>query len=124
MKQTYSSWLTRQLPRPLAALGLLVALALLRPLGASAQSTVSTLASSGTAGFADGAGSTAQFNGLYGVAVDGAGIVYVADYNNQRIRKVTPVAPTLTTISPNPAAVGNQRHAHGHRPDGGHGRQL
>jgi hypothetical protein len=37
MKQTYSSWLTRQLPRPLAALGLLLATA------GAAQAQVSTL---------------------------------------------------------------------------------
>ena len=50
---------------------------------------VSTLAGSGTSGYADGTGTSAQFNFLIGVAVDGAGNVYVADYNNHRIRKIT-----------------------------------
>ena len=50
---------------------------------------VSTLAGSGTSGNADGTGTSAQFNNPYGVAVDGAGNVYVADYNNHRIRKIT-----------------------------------
>ena len=48
------------------------------------------LAGSGSAGFADGAGAAAQFNGPYGVAVDGEGNVIVTDYNNKRLRKITP----------------------------------
>jgi len=52
--------------------------------------TVSTLAGSGVAGFADGQGAQAQFNGPVGVAVDDAGVVYVADTYNDRIRKITP----------------------------------
>ena len=50
---------------------------------------VSTLAGSGTSGYADGTGTSAQFNSPIGVAVDGAGNVYVADENNHRIRKIT-----------------------------------
>jgi sugar lactone lactonase YvrE len=45
--------------------------------------TVQTLAGSGTAGFADGAGGTAQFYGLEGLAVSADGKnVYVTDGNN------------------------------------------
>jgi len=40
---------------------------------------VSTLAGSGIAGFADGQGAQAQFNGPVGVAVGEDGMVYVAD---------------------------------------------
>ncbi|MEO5948894.1 MAG: prepilin-type N-terminal cleavage/methylation domain-containing protein [Candidatus Saccharimonas sp.] len=50
---------------------------------------VSTLAGSGVAGFADGAGGSAQFNYPGGIAVDSSGIVYVADKSNHRIRKIT-----------------------------------
>ena len=49
---------------------------------------VSTLAGSGNTGFADGPGATAQFYYPQGVAVDANGYVYVADYHNNRIRKI------------------------------------
>jgi sugar lactone lactonase YvrE len=52
--------------------------------------TVSTLAGSGRAGFADGAGAAAQFNGPWGVAVDGEGIIIIADRDNHRVRNITP----------------------------------
>ncbi len=50
---------------------------------------VSTLAGTGINGFANGMGNVAKFNFPYGVAVDSAGNVYVADSENHRIRKVT-----------------------------------
>jgi streptogramin lyase len=50
---------------------------------------VSTLAGSGTEGYADGQGTAAKFNKPYGVAVDSSGNVYVADTFNHRIRKIT-----------------------------------
>jgi sugar lactone lactonase YvrE len=47
---------------------------------------VTTLAGASSAGFADGAGSAAIFSQPYGVAVDGAGRLYVSDSDNNRVR--------------------------------------
>ncbi|WP_371865253.1 SMP-30/gluconolactonase/LRE family protein [Massilia eburnea] len=66
----------------------------------AADGTVSTLAGSGIAGFADGQGAQAQFNGPVGVAVDEDGIVYVADTYNDRIRRIAPDG-TVTTLAGN-----------------------
>src|ERR1035437_885215 len=52
---------------------------------------VSTLAGlAGVSGSGDGTGSAAQFNQPQGVAVDGAGNVYVADTGNHTIRQIAP----------------------------------
>jgi len=66
--------------------------------------TVSTLAGSGEDGyaggedFANGPGDTARFYAPYGIAVDSAGVVYVADTNNNRIRKIFPDG-TVSTLA-------------------------
>ena len=59
---------------------------------------VTTLAGSGSPGYVDGIGRAAQFNGPVGIAVDDAGIVYVADTYNDRIRRIAPDG-TVTTLA-------------------------
>ena len=59
---------------------------------------VSTLAGSGIAGFANGPGAMAQFNGPIGIAVDAQGTVYLAEFMNNRIRKVMPNG-TVSTLA-------------------------
>ncbi|MDR0442237.1 MAG: hypothetical protein LBH44_02380 [Treponema sp.] len=51
---------------------------------------VSTIAGDTTPGFADRPGYSARFNSPNGVAVDNNGNVYVADTENNRIRKLSP----------------------------------
>ena len=64
----------------------------------SASKTVSTIAGSGTAGHADGAAGTAQFDNPAGLAVSG-GTLYVADYNNHRIRAIDITSGTVRDIA-------------------------
>ena len=63
-----------------------------------ALGNATTLAGSATNGNADGMGAAAQMNSPTGVAVDAAGNVYVADYGNHRIRKITP-ARIVSTLA-------------------------
>ena len=76
----------------------------------SPSGVVSTLAGNVLAwGSADGAGAAAGFAGPSGVAVDGAGTVYVADTYNHTIRKITP-AGDVTTLA---GTAGQPGHADG-----------
>ena len=65
-----------------------------------ATTVVSTLAGSGTAGFADGVGNAAAFDDPTGVAY-GNGVVYVADRRNRRIRQVDLATGAVTTLAGN-----------------------
>ncbi|MBL0742930.1 IPT/TIG domain-containing protein [Chryseolinea lacunae] len=50
---------------------------------------VTTIAGSTTEGYADGNGSEARFSFPTGIVVDASGALYVADYRNSRIRKIS-----------------------------------
>ena len=72
-----------------------------------AYGTTTTLAGS-TRGFANGSGNNAAFNFPQGITVDASGIIYVADRNNHRIRKVLPDGSTSTV-----AGTGNGTFSNG-----------
>ncbi len=69
-------------------------------LGSSVRDiTVSTFAgTAGVVGNTDGTGAAASFNGPYGLSVDGAGNIYVADTFNHTIRKINS-ARVVTTFA-------------------------
>jgi serine/threonine-protein kinase len=58
-----------------------------------ADGAVRVLAGSGKQGAGNGQNTTAAFNGPSGVAVDGQGNVLVADYSNNKIRKIFVAKP-------------------------------
>lgn len=68
---------------------------------------VTTLAgTTGVAGDADGQGSAASFNGPRGIAIDKAGNVYVADTENNLIRRISSTGQ-VTTVAGKRGLTGN-----------------
>jgi sugar lactone lactonase YvrE len=69
---------------------------------------LTTVAGTGQAGFSgDGGPATeARIQGPGGVAVDAAGHLYIADYNNHRIRKVSPDGLITTVAGSGPTGLG------------------
>ena len=73
----------------------------------TATGVVSTLAgSAGSSGSADGTGSAARFSSPYGASTDSSGNVYVSDYGNSTIRKVTSTG-VVTTLAGEPSHDGS-----------------
>ncbi|HEX5000694.1 MAG TPA: hypothetical protein VFY29_20895 [Terriglobia bacterium] len=54
--------------------------------------TITTVAGTGTSGFSGDGGpaTSAKLSSPYGVAVDASGTLFIADFGNQRVRKVSP----------------------------------
>ncbi len=74
----------------------------------SSAGAVTTLAGSpGTSGSVNGVGGNAQFSSPYGVAVDSAGNVYVADAGNNTLRKITPGGSVSTFAGRDGSNAGN-----------------
>lgn len=61
---------------------------------------VATIVGDGSSGFLDGTGTLARINRPYDIAVDNQGNLYIADYYNHRIRKVSP-AGVVSTLAGN-----------------------
>jgi sugar lactone lactonase YvrE len=69
----------------------------------AATGVITTVAGNGTAGYVPaqdgGPATSAEIYGPEGVAVDGAGNIYIADSNNNRVRKVTAATGTIATVA-------------------------
>lgn len=74
----------------------------------TADGTISTVAGTGTAGFGgdDGPADSAQLNLPLGVAVDSTGTLYVSDYHNHRVRKITADGTISTAAGTGTAGFG------------------
>jgi len=84
----------------------------------TAAGAVTTFAGTGVAGSDDGPGVSASFSNPYGIAIDTNDNVYVADWGNNLIRKITPagVVSTLAGSGVPGAADGNGTAASFQRP--------
>jgi hypothetical protein len=68
-----------------------------------ASGVISTIAGMGTLGFSGDGGPalSAQFGELKGIAADGQGNLYLADYNNNRVREIASATGIISTIAGN-----------------------
>jgi sugar lactone lactonase YvrE len=68
---------------------------------------VTTIAGTGTYGSADGTGTLASFNHPQGIAIDKAGILYIADTDNYDIRILKPTGEVTTFAGTGAAGIIN-----------------
>jgi DNA-binding beta-propeller fold protein YncE len=64
------------------------------------QNEVTTFAAGSNDDYADGTGSDARFGYIEGISIDRAGNLYIGDYYNHRVRKITP-QKVVTTLAGN-----------------------
>lgn len=77
----------------------------------AADGSISTVVGKGTAGYSGDGGpaTSAQLNLPLGVVVDSAGALYISDYNNHRVRKVTPDGEITTLVGKGTAGFGGDK---------------
>jgi len=80
----------------------------------STDSTISTIAGNGTAGYGgdNGLASASQLNSPFGLALDASGTLYFSDAGNNRVRKIAAGSGIITTVigklnNPTGIAVGD-----------------
>ncbi|WP_186292572.1 T9SS type B sorting domain-containing protein [Mucilaginibacter corticis] len=97
---------------------------LIRKIGPGPDYVVSTFVGSGNAALSDGSGANASFNAPKGMTIDGSGNIYVADYGNNVIRKITLggfVSTIYGTSLKNPSGVCIDASGNLYVADAGHG---
>jgi hypothetical protein len=82
--------------------------------------TITTVAGNGTAGYSGdgGAATSAELDWPFGVALDTSGNIYIGDYNNNRVRKVTVSTGIITTVAGDGYKIG-RGNSGGYSGDGG-----
>lgn len=100
---------------------------IIRKIGPGPDYVVSTFAGNDNLllpGFVDGSGAQASFNSPKGMTIDGSGTIYVADYGNNAIRKITSAGFVSTihgTSLKNPSGVCLDASGNLYVADSGHG---
>lgn len=80
--------------------------------------SVSTVAGNGVAGFLNGLGTAASFNDPAGIATDASGNAYVADANNNMVRKISAAGEVTTLAGTLPAGTTASARTHNHYHNG------